>query len=120
MTAQSGCGDFNSMSEPTVARLTGVARINRTMGAIGAVGVVATAESSCMGGLIRSCSAQHRAEHTSSAQRHITDFDLLGLCECAGGGEANLAAGEAAGRCVRPTGERCCPRIRWLGGQSRR
>ena len=92
---------------------------------IGEVGVVATAESSCKGGLIRGCSAQlssaqHKAEHTSSAQRHITDFDLLGLCECAGGGEANLAAGEAAGRCVRSTGERCCRRIRWLGGHSRR
>ena len=84
-----------------------------------AVGVVATAESSCKGGLIRGCSA-HRAEHTSSPQRHITDFDLLGLCECAGGGEANLAAGEAAGRCLRPTGERYGRWIRWLGGHSRR
>ncbi len=39
-------------------QLLRVARINRAMGAIRAVAVVATAESSCKGGLIRGCSAR--------------------------------------------------------------
>jgi hypothetical protein len=85
------------------------------MDAIRVVTVIAAAESACKGGLILAAqlgSARLSADHTSSAQRHITDFDLLGLCGCAGGGEENLAAGEAAGRCVHPTGERCCRRIR--------
>jgi hypothetical protein len=46
-------------------------------------------------------SAQHRAEYTSSAQRHITDFDLLGLCECAGGARQTLQqVKRLAGACV--------------------
>ena len=79
MSAHSGCSDKNSKSEPTVARLTGVARINRAMGVIGAVGVVATAESSCKGGLIRGCSAelsaaQSRAQELGSASHHRLRF----------------------------------------------
>jgi hypothetical protein len=87
-----------------------------------AIGVVATAESSCKGGLIRGCSAelsaaQSRAHELALASHHRLRFTRA--VRVWGGGEANLAAGEAAGRCVRPTGERFC-RIRWLGGHSRR
>jgi hypothetical protein len=60
-------------------QLPGVATINRAMGAIGAVGVVATAESSCKGGLIGGCSArvsaaQSGAHELGSASHHRLRF----------------------------------------------
>ncbi len=71
--------------------------------------------SACKGGLTRACSARlgsvQRTPHELSSVSH----HRLRFTRGAGGDEANLAAGEAAGWCVRPTGEQSYPRIRWLG-----
>jgi hypothetical protein len=71
-------------------------------------------------------SAQRSADQITRAQLSVTSQTSI-YCGCAGGAEANLAADEAAGRCVRPKGKRYCRqirfllhgRIRWLGGNSR-
>jgi hypothetical protein len=67
--------------------MTGVAGINRAMGAIGAVGVVATAECSCNGlpsvlvtAGYQLSSAQHRTEHTSSAHHRLRFTRVVRVC----------------------------------------
>jgi hypothetical protein len=82
LTAQSGCDDCKSKNKPIVARLTGVPRNNKAMGAIEAVGIVATAEPSYKGRLIRGCSArvsaaQSRAHELGSASHHRLRFSRV-------------------------------------------